>query len=82
MSHKDELRLTATDLLAEIHKHLGIDPKGRRDVLKRGADLSRVLGQFAPALRKYGIECEPGRTGGGGRGRYILVTRVEGTTGR
>ncbi len=82
MSDKDELRLTATDLLAEIHKHLDIDPKGRRDVLKRGADLSRVLRQFAPALRKHGIECEHGRTGGGTRDRYILVTRIEGTTGR
>lgn len=76
MADTPEVRLTATELLEVIHQFLDIDPAGRQDLLRRGADLSRELKVFAPALRKHGIECEFGREGGGTRDRYILVRKV------
>lgn len=76
MADQPEVRLSATDLLDKIHEFLEIDPVGRQDLLRRGADLSRELKVFAPALRKHGIECQFGREGGGTRDRYILVRKV------
>lgn len=75
MSDKPEVRLTATELLDAIHTFLEIDPAGRQGLLRRGADLSRELKVFAPALRRHGIECEFGRKGGGTRERYIHVRK-------
>ena len=77
-----EIMLTATDLLKKIHEFLGIEPAGRQDVIKRGADLSRVLKEFAPALRKHGITVEAGRHGGGTRDRFLLVKRSDVTASR
>ena len=71
-----ELRLTATELLDKIHDHLDLDRAGRRDLIQRGAELSRALKEFTPALRRRGIEVEFGREGGGTRDRYILVRKV------
>lgn len=71
-----ELRLPATELLDKIHDFLDLDPTGRRDLIRRGAELSRALREFAPALRSRGIEVEFGREGGGERNRYIDIRKV------
>lgn len=71
-----ELKLTATELLEQIHAFLDLDPKKSPELISQGSELSRLLSTYGPALRKHGIHFETGRTGGGVRQRFVHVWKA------
>ncbi len=68
---------TATDLLADLKRHIDEDVVRGREWPKNGKVLANALRRFAPNLRATGVAIEFSREAGGNRRRLIAITQRE-----